>query len=837
MPLGRRLLIYSIVAAIIAISWKIYNNFHQFNCVKTKEIIWFARQIDSNNYSENNEKWNKTDFEKIENEWKDRAALMKRNLNTKSWIPLNVHDSRKLETIWNLMENHFKHCPLHDTANEECKAAEESLKQAEVFVMNNVYKVSIYFGKKYWKLFPVYWKKETKTWAITRGEILYEVPQPPHMSYFQEISPNLEMQTFYLPALDSRHCNSKNTLAENENFNSDKAHKIYSHLIMVVHGIGHHEGEESIVQNAYENKFQIENLFFIGSPLSRFIASDAVCKKVSNETIDENVAQEDFIEIMQKTQHEFYEAITSGEVPKDNYLVDNLIIFLTKSINEYRTFSSYSLNCSKVDPNKLRKNKWIKNGRLFNILHSDDPVAQRLEILFHNDYKFVDPFTLNLHKSFHKSFWNVATVSEEEETELAKFHHRFNSDRKNASSHIGFLKYEYQKHKFSFEAFTKNYTLYVKDGEEKPWSIFFRIVADFFTTLFNDFGRLLERIEIETIVEGSEKFISFTNNERQLLHRIDYDLKELFQNSKNPKFKGFDKLLATEKQFVNWATEVLYTHMSYWKRPEVTFLMANIIYGYDSTTFKELTPASSNFNADESSIILKACKICALLFWIYVSIYLIIWLLPIHTPLINCNAKLTLYEYDTWKNDLKYIKYYGIKSLLLFAALIRILVKFLMSIIFWAVLFCSFLIPAILNIVFDAFKMTSNYKYLVYSIFFLPAFLNLMFWEHHDLRKEDDDQKSPKKFSESPWYQTGRRFIKNVLFTTTFIIFLVGVLFYVTELYREYETKCKNLAENGNCLKYEMVNINPLKLLPKSFNIYEWLISLPENFNFKIFKF
>lgn len=60
--------------------------------------------------------------------------------------------------------------------------------------------------------------------------------------------------------------------------------------------------------------------------------------------------------------------------------------------------------------NELKKNPWVSNGRLFNILHSLDPVAHRLEVLFNEDYKYVEPSELYLYNEFRRHYFRQMQI-------------------------------------------------------------------------------------------------------------------------------------------------------------------------------------------------------------------------------------------------------------------------------------------------------------------------------------------------------------------------------------------------------------------------------------------
>uniref|UniRef100_A0A914CHS4 DDHD domain-containing protein n=1 Tax=Acrobeloides nanus TaxID=290746 RepID=A0A914CHS4_9BILA len=84
----------------------------------------------------------------------------------------------------------------------------------------------------------------------------------------------------------------------------------------------------------------------------------------------------------------------------------------------------------------------MKNGKIFNIFHSDDPVAHRIEPLFHIDYKNVAPLATPLQSEFRKTFANKLEISMDEAADLEAFY-RALLNRTDASIH-GNISVKYQ---------------------------------------------------------------------------------------------------------------------------------------------------------------------------------------------------------------------------------------------------------------------------------------------------------------------------------------------------------------------------------------------------------
>uniref|UniRef100_A0AC34FBG2 DDHD domain-containing protein n=1 Tax=Panagrolaimus sp. ES5 TaxID=591445 RepID=A0AC34FBG2_9BILA len=208
-------------------------------------------------------------------------------------------------------------------------------------------------------------------------------------------------------------------------------------------------------------KFKVENIFFIGSPLGRFLASDAECM------------------------------IDSGAI---------------KNETQGKTKANFRRRlCNKEMGKTLKQFPWIGNGKLFNIINSRDPVSRRMDVLINSEYKFVNPLPLIFKKEVSKSFGVTAVITKEEKKELDLYFERFLRDRRLVAAHDSFLKYDY----FPSEKVLSNKTLWANFNSKylgrKP-------VKDlnFLNRYRLIFQKMMEIVDIP--------------KDEKLEHRLDYDL-------------------------------------------------------------------------------------------------------------------------------------------------------------------------------------------------------------------------------------------------------------------------------------------------------------------------
>uniref|UniRef100_A0A914QZF8 DDHD domain-containing protein n=1 Tax=Panagrolaimus davidi TaxID=227884 RepID=A0A914QZF8_9BILA len=139
-----------------------------------------------------------------------------------------------------------------------------------------------------------------------------------------------------------------------------------------------------------------------------------------------------------------FDLTNSQKYDKLNFKIEN--IFLTGSpLGKF-----LASNGTKAE--KLYQNEWIKDGKLFNILHSDDPVAHRMEVMFNVNYSYAPPSNLFFHKDFRASYEKSIEITEIENHEVASFHQYIIDDRSMAVLHDSFLTVDYLAHGFEFDA-------------------------------------------------------------------------------------------------------------------------------------------------------------------------------------------------------------------------------------------------------------------------------------------------------------------------------------------------------------------------------------------------
>uniref|UniRef100_A0A914QTP3 Uncharacterized protein n=1 Tax=Panagrolaimus davidi TaxID=227884 RepID=A0A914QTP3_9BILA len=109
--------------------------------------------------------------------------------------------------------------------------------------MNGLFKVNDGFDK----LIPIHWEKEKADWLLMRGGYIYEMPFTPPAMYFMNIKPDPDMEYYNQPLNLSPRPADSYSLTE---FSSAEKNSGVPHIIFVIHGIGHHESEEGIVENA-----------------------------------------------------------------------------------------------------------------------------------------------------------------------------------------------------------------------------------------------------------------------------------------------------------------------------------------------------------------------------------------------------------------------------------------------------------------------------------------------------------------------------------------------------------------------------------------------------------
>uniref|UniRef100_A0A914DWB4 DDHD domain-containing protein n=1 Tax=Acrobeloides nanus TaxID=290746 RepID=A0A914DWB4_9BILA len=270
---------------------------------------------------------------------------------------------------------------------------------------------------------------------------------------------------------------------------SFKKHE-FSELIFVVHGIGHHMGEHGIVGNTNDirsNFYQYLKKFtnISNQPMLIPIAwrhllplNDEKLKSVSmargelstisvilndvlyyaNNGIYKNTIITSAISQMNtkyamflKNNPEF-----SGSVSILAHSLGSVIAY--DALHEHRDELIFKdkinllfligsplglfLTNNAISHENLIKNTFMKNGKIFNIFHSDDPVAHRIEPLFHIDYKNVAPLATPLQSEFRKTFANKLEISIDEAADLEAFY-RALLNRTDASIH-GNISVEYQ---------------------------------------------------------------------------------------------------------------------------------------------------------------------------------------------------------------------------------------------------------------------------------------------------------------------------------------------------------------------------------------------------------
>uniref|UniRef100_A0AC34FSV5 Uncharacterized protein n=1 Tax=Panagrolaimus sp. ES5 TaxID=591445 RepID=A0AC34FSV5_9BILA len=199
----------------------------------------------------------------MENEWNNVNNLHDIRDVTKLWIPLNAEDSLNLENAW----RRNKECSQQIEIDAKCRPPtfETLMKQEKVSVMKGSYKA--YLKDDYGYLSPYFWTNERERWMVMRGEWIYEIPKSPPSLYFMEIKSDPSQEYFYQPvpsmfitSLKSYAGYLKLSHGCPTKFNDFETN--YSDLLFVVHGIGHHKGEEDIVQNGYDENEKNEVLSF-----------------------------------------------------------------------------------------------------------------------------------------------------------------------------------------------------------------------------------------------------------------------------------------------------------------------------------------------------------------------------------------------------------------------------------------------------------------------------------------------------------------------------------------------------------------------------------------------
>uniref|UniRef100_A0AC34FXR7 DDHD domain-containing protein n=1 Tax=Panagrolaimus sp. ES5 TaxID=591445 RepID=A0AC34FXR7_9BILA len=373
----------------------------------------------------------------------------------------------------------------------------------------------------------MFWQNETDRWYLLRGEWMHEIKASPSVLYFTNIIQNVEMKSYFQP-LPPRYVSKAEAFEVDlvkDNFvffNSTDANLEDRHIIFVIHGIGHHEGEEKIVKNAnsirngfikYTKKFH---------PTFKMPVIIPVPWRYNLSMDDEKILNSQMLR---------------PEIAKDIGLIFNDVenlFFIGSPLGRFLINKKYTFD-------QLNQNHWIKNGKLFNILHSDDPVAHRLETVFNNNYKYVAPSELYLNQYFRKAYAKTLKISEEEAFELVLFHNYFISDRKATKLHDSFLTIDYAEYGYKF----------VDNSVTLNATNIFEANLEF----------LKHRFSGKQILKDPKIIRDFAIT--KIPHRYDYTLYKTEYDE-----NGEENTLYIERKFIDWIAALGFAHMSYWDRPE-----------------------------------------------------------------------------------------------------------------------------------------------------------------------------------------------------------------------------------------------------------------------------
>uniref|UniRef100_A0AC35EWA2 DDHD domain-containing protein n=1 Tax=Panagrolaimus sp. PS1159 TaxID=55785 RepID=A0AC35EWA2_9BILA len=559
---------------------------------KPEKVLWFIRKFSCPNSEckKNFDSWKEERFKEIKEEWESKANLIGEISHKKLWIPLNGADSMQIENIWREQGSCIKNCKLSGNYS----------------LSDGLYVSMIYGGCGYLK--PIYWQNENSTWLLLRSERVYEVPHPPPVLYFMNIEGNATMESYWQPVPSWLHSKANDYdlhIHEGNLFTSTFASKATStdHLIFVIHGIGHQEGEEGIVKNAYTIRkgfikylkkfhptFKIPTIIPVPwrfnltlndetlrvTPLTKFnfikkagfVLNDVFYywSKMRKKLITQLVKK-------LNSQYEIFKTHNSnfsGNVSLLAHSLGSALAFDLTNLTIYQTLEfeienifligsplGKFLASKNVNIAKLRQNPWIKNGKIFNILNSNDPIAHRLEVLFNTNYSYAAPSNLFFHKNFRASYEKSIKTAEMEKEEVQSFHRYIIDDRAMAISHDSFLTVDYLAYGYEFDE---------KHLNVCSSNVIFQGKLDFLQKIF--YGRK---------ILNDSKIVKPIPFEKRIPHRFDFDL---YKSEYYRQEEDFEDSYILETELIQWMKDFGYAHISYWKRPELIAFMTNVIFNY-----------------------------------------------------------------------------------------------------------------------------------------------------------------------------------------------------------------------------------------------------------------
>uniref|UniRef100_A0A914YF07 DDHD domain-containing protein n=1 Tax=Panagrolaimus superbus TaxID=310955 RepID=A0A914YF07_9BILA len=560
----------------------------------------------------------------------------------------------------------------------------------------------------------------------------------------------------------------------------------YSDLLFVVHGIGHHKGEEDIVQNGYDIRKGFAQYIKKFHPDSKLPMIIPVAWRHNLTLNDHMILETPFLkfpfgkEIGLVFNDIFYYIKGYKEVIEDS-LISNLrikydkflkrnpnfngrISILAHSLGSVITFEvlqnkykSLPFNVHNIfligSPlarflasdgqekiNQFKKNPWIANGRLFNILHSLDPVSHRLEVLFNEDYKYVEPSELYLYNEFRRHYFRKMEISENERKEVISFYNRINCDRRLGKNHDAFLQFESATYQYAMD--------FYKNGNKT-------VLAQVLEQFDKNFGK--------RIIWNNETTKKMIEPNEKVPHRLDFDISKT-------EYSDLQHMeVAIERKFAGWTKELLLSHLSYWSRPEVIALMTNIIYNFDTI------PSCNN---TVSPYIRQYILRLSWSEWFqqFFTFKIMRWIAAFGIAyLIFC----VIYAFFD-KSGLA-----GITSIWPFLTrqLIQIYASFAVIVGLWCLTD-----PGDISRIAILFNAPDEYVFAIYIIVFIPAILNLLITEN----QANIDMLF--------------RFIYNFVFTLLALTAIKAAYIELAALSRNYELDCRNPTENGRCLEYVLYN-------------------------------